>query len=958
MADEELCAFCSSLNMPYAGYYRHRPAVQDEQDFTGSNEDDNDAEHAGHASGSDDNDNDFHDIDDNDEDQIAHEQDVDAGLEGGWPLAHVGSHDSHDGYGTDDHDEDHDEDHDGDDDDRDSNDSGFEEEEEDDPWRSAHSIPEMLANSRTCRFCRELSRFFFQWVEKTYPGRTLDSLVLADSEVQVEPGACLPAMPKLGSSRPRGGDYEDVSRFSTARVVISMRDPDRPELDHKIYWPAISLDYQRVLWESWPRLQDVLDSMDAHELEGQSALAAWTENEPYSARQRGSRVDMRLLRRWKESCFAWHGDRCRARHDAKDEEQGKMQMLRLIDVEDMCLVEVPGLSTVSWVVLSYVWGRIPFFTLTTANRPDFLVKGSLSGLSSVSGTTEDTFLGLPATVAEAIVATRGLGERYLWTDSLCVVQDSTADKALFVPVMDEIYSRATVAIVDLGGQDAFHGLPGVTTDRFSSTDRDKCHAPEPIVINGTRMVRAAQPTGTGYQRLDMQASCVYLQRGWTFQEALLSRRFVIFTADTVFWECPCATWREDANWEVEGKKEVEQFLDDEDENDKEEEKEETDENQQVETEPDIFRNSFLTVESTVVYDYLWGPSAQDFDKSYQALVHAFTRRKLTFEGDGLAAFSGVLNALERTTELQARGDGQVEQPPLEFIWGLPAPFLGIALTWPVDRDEISELNDDGYPVTDTPPSFYRRTGKCLVFLQDNNSADKTMTTAKIPFPSWSWVGWVAPILYEELFGSLLSAHAGIRFFVFKSADPSADLEEVIQHTAFQDRWPTSDRFVKTEPIWRETSPTENAVDAGMVPEHIRKDPALRQIVLAFWTSCCSQLHIMFEARTKVDGDIANSAEFWEELPGSLTPPTRFSGGWHHRPPRNWHTGLHIVECIVVGRDNLDNLSTESQLVVLVTETVGEADELHGTRRRVAALTVYESAWNSLQTRRWEPVILV
>ena len=911
-----LCAFCSSLDLRYAGYYkpvqRVVEGVHDNADST--NQDEQEIEEVAHHPSLDDD----ADSDDDNDDNGTALKDVDSYYDCG-ALEEV----TKDATSESDREEWEDED----DDDED--------EDVDDPYTSKHTVPEMLASAKTCRFCGELSRLFYRWIEETYPGRSTADLFLADSEVEVTQGESMPAE---SQSRDSG---ENGSRLTSVRVKMLMRDPGHPELDNHFYWSGITLAYQRVLWEAWPRLRDVLDSMDAREAEGQSALSVWSENKPYSARHRSGRIDLRLLRRWKEACFAWHGDRCcSVSRDGHD----KPQMLRLIDVDDMCLVEVPDRAAVSWVVLSYVWGRVPFFTLTTQNRALLLEQGSFD---------KDTpAFSLPATVADAIDATRGLGERYLWTDSLCIMQDAADDKALFVPAMDDIYGRATITIVDLGGENAFHGLPGVANDRFgvSLSGRDNTPAPEPLIVNGTRIVRAPQPTGTGYQRMDMQASCVYLQRGWTFQEALLSRRFVLFTADTVFWECPCATWREDANWEVEGDGAEEHVLDDDGQ------VQHAQHAHKAAAPPDIFRNSFLTVESTVVYDRLWGPTAEDFDVSYQALAHAFSRRQLSFERDGLAAFSGVLNALERTTNLETSTAGP-KQPPLEFVWGLPGPYLGVALTWPADREEINTLDDQGRPVTDAPPFFYRRTSTCLVYVHDNtNSA--CMTTADVPFPSWSWIGWVGPVLYEELFGSLLSEHAGIRFYVFRATSPDGELVEVPQHTAFQDRWPASSKHVRAPALWRETSSTANVVDAGVVPAHIRRDPALRQIVLAFWTSCCPRLHILYEARTHFDNDIVNTADVWEETPGSTAPAT-FSGSWSQRPPRSWRTGLHVVECVVVGRDNLDNLAKDSRLVVLVTETVGEEDkQLHGTRRRVAALTVDEKAWNSLQTRRWEVVVLV
>lgn len=51
---------------------------------------------------------------------------------------------------------------------------------------------------------------------------------------------------------------------------------------------------------------------------------------------------------------------------------------------------------------------------------------------------------LPKTVQDAIFTTRQLGLQYLWVDSLCIVQDSTDDKAFEIANMGEIFRNATV----------------------------------------------------------------------------------------------------------------------------------------------------------------------------------------------------------------------------------------------------------------------------------------------------------------------------------------------------------------------------------------------------------------------------------------------------------------------------------------------------------------------------------
>jgi hypothetical protein len=54
-----------------------------------------------------------------------------------------------------------------------------------------------------------------------------------------------------------------------------------------------------------------------------------------------------------------------------------------------------------------------------------------------------------------------IGERYLWVDSLCIVQDDPQEKHGQIANMDAIYGNAILTINAAAGQDANAGLPGV-----------------------------------------------------------------------------------------------------------------------------------------------------------------------------------------------------------------------------------------------------------------------------------------------------------------------------------------------------------------------------------------------------------------------------------------------------------------------------------------------------------------
>jgi hypothetical protein len=61
-------------------------------------------------------------------------------------------------------------------------------------------------------------------------------------------------------------------------------------------------------------------------------------------------------------------------------------------------------------------------------------------------------------IADAIHFVRQIGERYLWIDSLCIVQDDTSQKHGLINNKDLIFSSALLTIIAATGRDANAGL--------------------------------------------------------------------------------------------------------------------------------------------------------------------------------------------------------------------------------------------------------------------------------------------------------------------------------------------------------------------------------------------------------------------------------------------------------------------------------------------------------------------
>lgn len=155
------------------------------------------------------------------------------------------------------------------------------------------------------------------------------------------------------------------------------------------------------------------------------------------------------VKSWIRSCQRWHDDVCQSFVSRTD--CGMPTGFRVIDTWDRCIVNKP-LRECKYLALSYVWGGASStLKLSTANV----------GEMRQPGTLKRRWQQIPRTIQDAIILTSSLGQRFLWVDSLCIVQDDPQDKNGLIPFMDLIYDRAFLTIVAATGQDSDAGLPGL-----------------------------------------------------------------------------------------------------------------------------------------------------------------------------------------------------------------------------------------------------------------------------------------------------------------------------------------------------------------------------------------------------------------------------------------------------------------------------------------------------------------
>lgn len=352
------------------------------------------------------------------------------------------------------------------------------------------------------------------------------------------------------------------------------------------------------------------------------------------------KIDLGTCGKWIASCESGHANDCGAFSGPL--RLGPETTLRLIDAVDECVVVAP--PDARYVTLSYVWGQVQLLELNSSNAPVLAQKGSLF--------SQETRVA--QTIVDATTVVRALGERYLWADQLCIIQDAP-EKALQIKAMDKIYGGALLTIVAADGDNADAGLPGVrpgTRGRNITQIREEIW---PGLVAAATIDPPPDPAGS-----------VWGSRGWTFQEQLLSNRLLLFYQGGVSWQCRTAVFYEDAPATVKhGAGQMPRL-------------------KQLSPRWATSQAPGRIVE--IQEDYLPAPLLRPaVFTEYAKAVKEYTERHLTYPDDIINAFEGISSKLSHHM-----GDS--------FLASLPESYLDVALLWtPVVRQTRRDCRRIQFP---------------------------------------------------------------------------------------------------------------------------------------------------------------------------------------------------------------------------------------------------------------------
>ncbi|MBE3043726.1 HET domain-containing protein [Candidatus Bathyarchaeota archaeon] len=208
---------------------------------------------------------------------------------------------------------------------------------------------------------------------------------------------------------------------------------------------------------------------------------------------------------------------------------------RILDVgaspDDGIRLRVTNDTPGRYLCLSHCWGTQAFLCTLTSNIA--LHRDNIPLQS------------FPRTFKDAVSLTHLLGLRYLWIDSLCIVQDDEDDWRTQAGKMSDIYAGAHLTIAAVHAEDSRGGLfsallPKRHAHRLSvpstqEEDEPGIFARHAFPHMNERYLGSLAASSPGGEELPL------IRRAWFFQECFLSQRVLLFTASELAWRCSART---------------------------------------------------------------------------------------------------------------------------------------------------------------------------------------------------------------------------------------------------------------------------------------------------------------------------------------------------------------------------------------------------------------------------------
>lgn len=282
-----------------------------------------------------------------------------------------------------------------------------------------------------------------------------------------------------------------------------------------------------------------------------------------------------------------------------------------------------------YVALSYCWGGPQPVTTSNENINTF-AEGIPLQL-------------LPKTIQDAIKTTRELDIRFLWLDSLCIIQDDGDDMAREIAQMPKIYSQAAVTIMASRAKTADEGFlhDRIVTEFPHLICELPYRCPEDRLGS---IVLLSQDNESLHEPLD--------NRAWALQERVLSSRVLDFATRQIRWICPSVKYKEGYTdgWRKDG-----------------------DYNPQTSTLiPEVFQQEFKQDKNRVssARTLRYGSAIEN----WHYVITSYTSRALTVPTDRILAMSGIAERYSAVFQDDYFAGLWKFAFPFELLWKLGFPY--------------------------------------------------------------------------------------------------------------------------------------------------------------------------------------------------------------------------------------------------------------------------------------------
>ncbi|KAJ4397005.1 hypothetical protein N0V93_001229 [Gnomoniopsis smithogilvyi] len=242
-----------------------------------------------------------------------------------------------------------------------------------------------------------------------------------------------------------------------------------------------------------------------------------------------SDTHLRRISNWRRICAQEHSG-CPSGEEPR-ELPTRVIAVNSNDPRYVKLVNTHRGRTAVYACLSYSWGTGTQHCTTTRN-----IKGHLQRILIAD---------LPQTVADAIKLCRALQIPYIWIDALCIIQDDKDDWSTEAAAMARIYGSSVLTISVPNTSDCTEQFLARSLDSYPNAEVDWIHGPSGTA--GTATLVYDWPR----DHSSLLSKSPWMERGWTFQEWVLSPRVLHCGSTMTVYECLHGTCYESYADEIE-----------------------------------------------------------------------------------------------------------------------------------------------------------------------------------------------------------------------------------------------------------------------------------------------------------------------------------------------------------------------------------------------------------------------